>query len=265
MRNELAAFVMRRMGRAAVSMRRIPSVSRQAGAAEFLAGAGRIRHWTQLLCVPAAALLLTLAACSAGTVLRGLTNQPEQPKQPEEPAQAAKPTKPAQVAEAAQTANPAHRANKREPKPEPTQQELFEYVRGKLLTLSPTDGFNDNLEVTFDPATSTLSITQPDGRCDIFVNALDTNSAIWEVMDLSDSSQTRGEILRLTMSSSSGRKARTCYDNENQLDKSISANRVRLVFSQNKANAVPDFTYSMTTAIKKLVVASGGAPEKKIF
>jgi len=197
--------------------------------------------------------------------LRGLTTQPEQSKQPEEPARPAKPAKPAQVAQAAQTANPAHRANKREPKPEPTQQELFEYIRGKLLTLSPTDGFNDNLEVTFDPATSTLSITQPDGRCDIFVNALDTSSAIWEVMDLSDSSHTRGDLLRLTMTSSSGKKARTCYDNQNQVDKSISANRVRLVFAQNKANAVPDFTYNMTTAIKKLVVASGGAPEKKIF
>ena len=197
--------------------------------------------------------------------MRGLTTQPEQSKQPEEPARPAKPAKPAQVAQAAQTANPAHRANKREPKPEPTQQELFEYIRGKLLTLSPTDGFNDNLEVTFDPATSTLSITQPDGRCDIFVNALDTSSAIWEVMDLSDSSHTRGDLLRLTMTSSSGKKARTCYDNQNQVDKSISANRVRLVFAQNKANAVPDFTYNMTTAIKKLVVASGGAPEKKIF
>jgi len=145
------------------------------------------------------------------------------------------------------------------------QQELYEYIRGKLLSLSPNDGFNDNLEVAFDPTTSVLSITQPDGRCDIFVNALDTNSAIWEVMDPSDSYHPRGEILRLTMTSTSGKKARTCYDTENQVDKSISANRVRLVFAQNKANSIPDFTYNMTKAIKKLVVASGGAAEKTIF
>jgi hypothetical protein len=268
MRNELAAVVARKMGRVAVSTRRIPSAGRQAGAAESLAGTRRIRPLTQLLCVSAAALLLSLSACSAGTVLRGLTPEPEQSKQPEQLAKSAKSTQAAhtaQVAEAAQIANPGHHAKKREPKPEPTQQELFEYIRGKLLTLSPTDGFNDNLEVAFDPATSTLSITQPDGRCDIFVNALDTNSAIWEAMDPSDSYHARGDILRLTMTSASGKKARTCYDTENQVDKSISANRVRLVFAQNKANSVPDFTYNMTRAIKKLVVASGGAPEKTIF
>jgi hypothetical protein len=67
------------------------------------------------------------------------------------------------------------------------------------------------------------------------------------------------------MTSSSGKTARICYDNQNRVDKSIAANRVRLLFSQIKASAVPDFTYTMTTAIKKLIVASGGAPEKKIF
>jgi len=265
MRNESVAVVARKMGRVAVSTRRIPCAGRQAGAVEFLAEARRIRPSTQLLCVSAAALLLILSACSAGTVLHGLANQPEQPQQPEQPAKSTKSAKSTQAAHCAQPANPAHHANKREPKPEPTQQELFEYIRGKLLTLSPNDGFNDNLEVAFDPATSTLSITQPDGRCDIFVSALDTNSPIWEVMDPSDSYHARGEILRLTMTSSSGKKARTCYDNENQVDKSISGNRVRLLFSQNKANAVPDFTYNMTKAIKKLVVASGGAAEKKLF
>ncbi|MGD0860969.1 MAG: hypothetical protein ABR912_16880 [Terracidiphilus sp.] len=262
------AVVARKMGRVAASTRRIPRAGRQAGAVEFMAGARGIRPLTQFLCVPAAALLLCLSACSAGTVLHGLSNQPEQPQQPEQPAKPAKPTQAAhstQVAQGAQPANPAHHANKREPKPEPTQQELFEYIRGKLLTLSPADGFNDNLEVTFDPATSILSITQPDGRCDIFVSALDTNSPIWEVMDPGDSYHPRGEILRLTMTSSSGKKARTCYDTENQVDKSISGNRVRLVFAQDKANAVPDFTYNMTKAIKKLVVASGGAAEKKLF
>jgi len=268
MRNELVAVVARKMGRVAVCKRRIPCTGRRAGGAELPAGSMRIRPLTQLLCVSAAALLLSLSACSAGTVLRGLSSQPEQPQQPEQPAKSAKSTQAAhstQVAQAAQTANSAHHANKREPKPEPTQQELYEYIRGKLLSLSPNDGFNDNLEVAFDPTTSVLSITQPDGRCDIFVNALDTNSAIWEVMDPSDSYHPRGEILRLTMTSTSGKKARTCYDTENQVDKSISGNRVRLVFAQDKANAVPDFTYNMTKAIKKLVVASGGAAEKTIF
>jgi hypothetical protein len=256
MRSKFVAEVARKIEGVAVSVRWIPSMSRKAGAVDFLTGPWRIRAKTQLLCFPAAALLVSLSACAGQTVLRGLTPQTQEAEQP---------TQPAKVAQAAPPANPAHRASKPDPKAEPTQQELFEYIRGRLLSLSPTDGFNDNLEVAFDPATSTLSVTQPDGRCDIFLNALDTNSAIWEVIDPSDTYHAREEILRLTMTSSSEKRARTCYDNQNQIDKSIAANRVRLLFSQNKASAVPDFAFNMTKAIKKLVVASGGAPEKKIY
>jgi hypothetical protein len=264
MRNEFVAVMVRRTERVAVSARRIPGVGRQAGAVEHPVGALGIRAAAQLLCISAAAaLLVSLCACAGETVLRGLTPQTQEADQPAK--QADHPAKPPQVAQAAPPANSAHRASKPDPKAEPTQQELFEYLRGKLLSLSPTDGFNDNLEVAFDPATSTLSITQPDGRCDIFLNALDTNSAIWEVIDPSDTYHAREEILRLTMTSSSGKRARTCYDNQNQVDKSLAANRVRLLFSQNKASAVPDFAFNMTKAIKKLVVASGGSPEKKIY
>jgi hypothetical protein len=161
----------------------------------------------------------------------------------------------------AQTAPAAHHAKK----PEPTQQELFDYIRGKLLALSPSDGINDNLEVAFDPATSTLSITQPDGRCDIFLNSVDTNSTLWDVFDPSDSYHTREDVLRLTVTSLSGKKARTCYDKNNQVDTSIASNRARLLFSVPKANAVPKFAETMGKAIKKLIVLSGGSPEKDPF
>jgi hypothetical protein len=161
----------------------------------------------------------------------------------------------------AQTAPAAHHTKK----PEPTRQELFDYVRGKLLALSPSDGINDNLEVAFDPATSTLSITQPDGRCDIFLNSVDTNSTLWDVFDPSDSYHTREDVLRLTVTSLSGKKARTCYDKNNQVDTSIASNRARLLFSVPKANAVPKFAETMGKAIKKLIVLSGGSPEKDLF
>ncbi|HEY1159301.1 MAG TPA: hypothetical protein VGE83_01645 [Terracidiphilus sp.] len=163
------------------------------------------------------------------------------------------------------SAQTTHHAKRPDPKPEPTQQELFEYVRGKLLSLSPGDGINDNLEVAFDPASSILSITQPDGRCDVFLSSIDTNSAIWEIFDPSDSYHTREQVLRLTLTSLSGKKARTCYNSHNQVDTSLAANRVRLLFSLTKANAVPDFTENMDKAIKKLIVLAGGAPEKDIF
>jgi hypothetical protein len=188
-------------------------------------------------------MLVGLSACD------GLAPQAEQSTQP---AQATLKPKPVQQ-------------TKKTPKPEPTQDELFDYVRGKLLALTPSDGINDNLEVAFDPATSVLSIIQPDGRCDIFLSNIDTNSPIWEVFDPSDSYHTREDVLRLTLTSLSGKKARTCYDKNNQVDTNLASNHARLLFSVPKANAIPGFSEKMGKAIKKLIVLAGGAPEKDIF
>jgi hypothetical protein len=198
---------------------------------------------THLARICTAAVLLSLPACD------GMTPQTGQATQP---------------APAAPTPKPVQKT-KTIPKPEPTQQELFDYVRGKLLALTPSDGINDNLEVAFNPDTSVLSITQPDGRCDIFLSAIDTNSPIWEVFDPSDAYHTREDVLRLTLTSLSGKKARTCYDNHNQVDTSLASNHARLLFSVPKADAIPGFSEKMGKAIKKLIVLAGGAPEKDIF
>ncbi len=162
------------------------------------------------------------------------------------------------------SAQTTHHA-KKPPKPEPTQQELFEYVRGELLALTPSDGINDNLEVGFDAATSVLSITQPDGRCDINMGAIDPNSAIWEVFDPSDTYHSREQVLRLTLTSISGKKARVCYDSKNQVDASVPTNRARLLFSLPMASAVTGFPDKMGKAVKKLIALAGGAPEKDLF
>jgi hypothetical protein len=158
----------------------------------------------------------------------------------------------------AQTPHPAKKASK----PEPSELDLFNYVRGKLLALSPSDGINDNVEVALDQDNYVLTITQPDGRCDIFLGAIDANTAIWEAFDPSDTYHTREDVLRLTMTSLSGRKARICYDNHNLVDTSLATNHVRLLFSMSKANAVPKFTDKMTTAMKKLVALAGGNADK---
>ena len=154
---------------------------------------------------------------------------------------------------------------KKPPKPEPTQQELFDYVRGELLALSPNDGINDNQEVAFDVGTSVLSITQPDGRCEISLGAIDASTAIWETFDPSDNLNQRENVLRLTFTSLSGKKARVCYDTHNQVNTSLAGNRARFLFSQRKAGAVAGFTDKMGKAIKKLVALAGGAPEKDLF
>ncbi len=154
---------------------------------------------------------------------------------------------------------------KAEPKPEPTAPELFEYIRGALLSLSPEDGVNDNLEVKFDLTSSVLTVTQPGGHCDEVLNALNPNNLVWDAFDPSDSRQTREKLVRLTMVSVAGKTARTCYDKAGQVDASVSSNRVRLLFSFAKAEQVKDFEENMTKAVKKLIVLTGGAPEKALF
>jgi hypothetical protein len=163
---------------------------------------------------------------------------------------------------AAQSAKP--RA-KPEPKPEPTAQELFEYVRSALILLSPDDGINDNLEVTFNQATSLMTVTQPNGHCDQYLNTLDANNSAWDVFDPSDAHESREPLLRLTLVSVSGKTARICYDKENKLDASVAPNRVRLLFSQAKAAQWPNFQEKLSKAFKNLIVLSGAAPENDIF
>ena len=159
---------------------------------------------------------------------------------------------------------PAHKT-KPAPKPEPTAQDLFEYVRGSLLAYGPDDGINDNLEVTLDGTGNIMTIKQPDGHCDQFLNALDANTLVWDVFDASDTQRTREQMLRLTVISVSGKTARTCYDNVNQVDPNVPSNRARFLFSLSKTDQMPDFKTKTAKAMKKLIVATGGAPEKNIF
>ena len=163
------------------------------------------------------------------------------------------------------SAQNAYHPKKAAPKPEPTQQELFDYIRAKLLALSPSDGINDNQDVSFDAATGVLSVTQPDGRCDIFLGAIDSSSLLWETFDPSDTYHPRAKVLRVTMTSLGGQKGRTCYDTHNQVDASLPKNRARLLFSLPKTGVVPNFQPNMTKALKKLILSAGGAPEKDIF
>ena len=163
------------------------------------------------------------------------------------------------------SAQTATHKKKAPPKPEPTAPELFEYIRGALLSLSPEDGINDNLEVSYNLATSVLTVTQPGGHCDEFLSALNANELVWDDFDPSDPRNTRERLVRLTLVSMSGKKARTCYDKEGTEDTSVPGNRVRLLFSYAKADQRADFQKNMTVAVKKLIALSGGAAEKALF
>ena len=235
MRKVFSPISVREIEGVAAFSKRIPLACRQARVAATLC---------------AAALALSLTGCSVQTIVRALTSDTQEP------------AKPAQLAQKPKLASHTKKA---EPKPPPSREELFEYVRSRLLSLSPSDGLDDNLEVSYNPEISTLTITQPDGRCDIYLNSIDNNSAVWEIVDPSETNHPRAEVLRLTVNSVSGKKARACYDNQNQIDPTLASNRARLFFSLSKSRATAGFTDKMDKAIKELVVASGGAPEKHIL
>jgi len=146
-----------------------------------------------------------------------------------------------------------------EPKPEATAPELFEYVRSALLLLTPEDGVNDNLEVTFNWTTNVMTIVQPTGHCELFMNALNSNDVAWDVFDPSDAHESRERLIRLTLVSVSGTRARTCYDTAGREDVSVPANRIRFLFAYTKADQWTGFQAKLTKALKRLIVLSGGA------
>jgi hypothetical protein len=221
-------------------------IKRIALLAQQLSG-GKFR--AAVVMVSSGCLAMALSGCSLQSILDRLSPQPAQPAQP---TPVVAPVK----------ATGHHKMG--EPQLQASQQDIFDYIRGKLLSLSPSDGLNDNLEVTFDPASSVLSVTQPDGHCDIFLDGIDTNSALWETVDPSEPYHTRPAVLRVTMNSRAGKRARVCYNTDGKIDLKMASNRARLLFSLSKAEAVPDFTEKMDKAFKKFVVLSGGAPEEKI-
>jgi hypothetical protein len=151
------------------------------------------------------------------------------------------------------------------PKPEPTPTELFEYIRGALLAYSADDRVNDNLEVSIDPTNTVITIKQPDGQCNIFLNALDANTISWDVYDASDSAQTRAPLARMTVVSTAGKRARTCYDIDNNPDPSIPSTYARFLFSWDKIPESSGLQTKMTKAMKKLIKQSGGYAEKTLF
>jgi hypothetical protein len=152
-----------------------------------------------------------------------------------------------------------------EPKPEPTESELVEYIRGALLAYSPSDGINDNLDVSFNTATSVLTVTGPSGHCDFSVPSLNADDTVWDVYDPSDSDRPREKLVRLTLVSVSGKDARTCYDGQGHIDTTMLANRARFLFSQPRTDEVPDFQPKMVEAFQKLIAATGGTPAKDLF
>ncbi|HWT64678.1 MAG TPA: hypothetical protein VN151_01085 [Terracidiphilus sp.] len=150
-------------------------------------------------------------------------------------------------------------------KPEPTEPELAEYIRGQLLALSPSDSINDNTEVTYNADTRVLTVTGPSGRCETSLPALNANALVWDLYDPSDTDRTREKLLRLTFVSVSGKTARTCYDAQGRVNSLMPTNRARFLFSESHADETPDFQKKMAKAFQKLIALTGGTPQKDLF
>ena len=151
------------------------------------------------------------------------------------------------------------------PPPPMTSAELFAYIHGALMEFSAEDTVNDNLDVTIDPTATILTIKQPDGHCDIFLAALDPSTISWDVYDASDSMETRAPLARMTVVALAGKKARTCYDPDNNIDPSTPVSRARILFSWERIPEGSGFQSKFTKAFKNLIKMSGGAGEKASF
>jgi hypothetical protein len=77
--------------------------------------------------------------------------------------------------------------------------------------------------------------------------------------------QTRAPLARLTVDAVAGKKARTCYDTDNNVDPSIPTTRARILFSWGMIPEGSGFQAKFTKALKKLIKISGGMAEKNIF
>jgi len=233
------------------------------------------RLWNAAAAIGSLALLVALSACSKQDLrqsyretqkeLDKLTERFRQPEDsstpnavPPAPILPTPPAKPAKHAKAAPEA-PA------EPEPEPTQQELVDYLRGKLLSLTPSDGANDNVEVRFDPSTAVLTMIQPNSRCDHFLGALDAGNISWDIYEPGDGQSAENELLRLSVTSVSGRAARACYDANGRPEEGTATSRIRLLFSRVKADQIPGFKEKMTKVVKQLILLSGGVEGKEYY
>ena len=129
---------------------------------------------------------------------------------------------------------------KPEPKPEPTAQELFEYVRSALILLSPDDGINDNLEVTFNPATQLddRNAARRPLRSISRMRSTQTMSA-WDVFDPSDASRVpRTALAPYTGLRQRQEGAEPATTRQNKSMQALPANRVRLLFSLSQGGPV---------------------------
>lgn len=151
---------------------------------------------------------------------------------------------------------------------QPTKQQTFDYLRGKLLSLSTQDGSNGITETSFNDNNCTSTIFYEDKTYSIiFWGNLDANAIGWDIFDPNKGGGGNkfDRLIRIAIVAKTGYAARQLFSSNGQIDNTISNIHIRLLFSLSKAADIPSFQNKIEKAVKRLITLCGGEPERNLF
>ena len=147
------------------------------------------------------------------------------------------------------------------------KQQAFNFLRGKLISLSTQDGHNGVSEITLNESNCTSTVFWEDKTYNsIFWANLDANTISWDIYNPNkNETNTFDKLIRITVASKPDYPARQLFEANGQIDNSKPTNRLRLLFSLPRAADVPDFQNKIEKAVKRLITLCGGEPENHLF
>lgn len=139
----------------------------------------------------------------------------------------------------------------------------FDYIQGKLRSLTPEDGSNDFKSATFDESTCSVRIEhKADWKQSSNFGDLDINNTRWSIFDPNPKGESsRALLVKLTLYTSKG-----LLLVEESLDGKVEKYRAEnLLFSLPKAAEIPNFQNKMSKAVKHLISLCSGQSEIEPF
>lgn len=146
----------------------------------------------------------------------------------------------------------------------PSKQETFDYIRTKLISLSPSDGTNNYNKVYthVDECTIQYSRAETPGQTEVtFFSELDANSLSWDIVDVNGNGGHWNKILRLTIVAQQNGTASAFVQSDGTITKKFQ--KENFSFDMTKAADIPNFQDRMSKAIKRAIELCGGKKEEK--
>jgi len=143
-----------------------------------------------------------------------------------------------------------------------SKQEIFQFIRGQMLGLSPTD-YGKVVEVSFDSSSCATRVIYGDNAQAVinFAN-LDANSIFWSVVPVNNSSE---KFLRLTMIAAPGTSGEDTFFDRNSPTVGSPMNMAIIDFALAKAAQVPDVQDKFARSVKHFITLCGGTAERARF